>query len=125
MLLAFVKWIQTHSETSESTTYPFEEVCDRKQPLTMKSDTFYAKVVNMLEAVKDQTNSYLTEQLQAAKREKAAATAQTGGSDTAVAETASDGELSSSRGKSKANINDGKLQAQDTPVDKRTKKASE
>ena len=41
----------------------------------MKSGTFYAGVVNMLEAVKEQTNSYLTEQLQASKQTAAAAAA--------------------------------------------------
>eukprot|EP00591_Stephanopyxis_turris_P005824 CAMPEP_0195512172 /NCGR_PEP_ID=MMETSP0794_2-20130614/4224_1 /TAXON_ID=515487 /ORGANISM="Stephanopyxis turris, Strain CCMP 815" /LENGTH=77 /DNA_ID=CAMNT_0040639899 /DNA_START=82 /DNA_END=312 /DNA_ORIENTATION=+ len=51
-------------ETSESATYPFNEKCDRKQPLTMKGDTYYAQVVKMIESVKTSTNDFLSEHLQ-------------------------------------------------------------
>lgn len=119
--------MRVHSETSESNTYPFEEMCDRKQPLTMKSDTYYAKVVNMLEAVKEQTNSFLTEQLQAAKNKKAAgATTQDAGGGAGMEEaTTKEGEPSTTRGKSKVDMKDGSLQEQGTPVEKRAKKESE
>lgn len=56
------------SETSESATYPFNEKCDRKQPLTMKGDTYYAQVVKMIESVKTSTNDFLSEHLQSQKK---------------------------------------------------------
>jgi hypothetical protein len=66
-------------ETSESLTYPFEKQCDSKLPLTMKADTFYAKVVSMLEVVKHQTNEYLTHHLAEAAKAQAESSAAVGG----------------------------------------------